>query len=133
MNKIKTYLNNHAKTLMSKYVYSYFLIFLIPFLLVSTIWYQTSLKSISHQIDATMDSYLLQVDNSWVNQLSQLENLAAQISQDYKLSSYMVNHNYYSKEAKEELVRYKLNSQLVDDVYLYFYNKPDQLDRKSVV
>lgn len=111
---------------MSKYVYSYFLIFLIPFLLVSTIWYQTSLKSISHQIDATMDSYLLQVDNSWVNQLSQLENLAAQISQDYKLSSYMVNHNYYSKEAKEELVRYKLNSQLVDDVYLYFYNKPDQ-------
>jgi len=126
MNKIKTYLNNHAKTFMSKYVYSYFLIFLIPFLLVSTIWYRTSLKSISQQIDATMDSYLLQVDNSWVNQLSQLENLAAQISQDYKLSSYMVNHSYYSKEAKEELVRYKLNSQLVDDVYLYFYNTPNQ-------
>lgn len=110
-----------------QYVLSYLLVFLLPFSVVSWIWYHTSISSINEQMELSVTNYLLQAKSIINSQLLQLDLAAKQMTTDSKLSEYMLNDPYYTVEAQQELQRYKLNQRLVQEVYVYHYSHPDTL------
>lgn len=111
----------------SKTIGSYLLVFLIPFLLVSIVWYQASVKSINQQVAMTAKNQLLQLKYSLENNFLQLNNLTQQLTRDHHLSLNQLNHPYYAKEGKETLQTYKVTNKIVEEVYLHFKEIPDQL------
>lgn len=106
---------------------SYLLIFLLPFSLVSFIWYQTSSESIHHQIKLAAKNQLLQAKHAFESQLLQLDDLSHQIPYEASLDETQVFHPYYGLKAEESLKKYRMNSALIEEVYMYFYENPFEL------
>lgn len=84
---------------------SYLLIFLLPFSLVSFIWYKTSSESIHHQIKLAASNQLLQAKHAFESQLLQLDDLSHQIPYEANLDGSHAFHPYYGLKA-EETVNY---------------------------
>lgn len=78
---------------------SYLLVFLIPFLTVSWIWYATSVKSINEQVALTAKNQLIQLKYSLENNFLQLNYLTQKMTDDHQLSLNFLTHPYYSKQA----------------------------------
>ncbi|MCD5001901.1 AraC family transcriptional regulator [Enterococcus saccharolyticus] len=110
-----------------RYVFSYLLVFLLPFSIVSIIWYKTSTDSINNQIDLSAQNHLLQVKSIMSANLRQLDYLTDQISNNPLLSEKMFEHPYYSLEASKELLRNKVNSNIIEELYVYYYNQPEKV------
>ncbi|MGX7418235.1 helix-turn-helix domain-containing protein [Carnobacterium gallinarum] len=110
-----------------QYFFSYFLIFIIPFSIISIIWYQTSIQSIEKQIQLSTQNYLLQAQTTMSDHLKQLEFISKQLSLDSKVSINMATHPYYSIEARSELARYKISSNLIDELFVYYYDEPNKV------
>lgn len=106
---------------------SYLVVFLIPFLLVSLIWYDTSTSSINRQVELSAENQLIQAKSAFESQLLQLSEMSNRIPYDSKLTHDMAAHAYYSIDAKNELAKYRMNSNLIDEVYLYYYEEPRKL------
>lgn len=115
------------KTMFQQYIYMYMLLFAIPFLIISTIWYQTSKNGLEKQISQSMTNSLERVQGSLTSQLDNLVKLSKQMPSDNRITPFMLEHDYYAKEGIDELKRYSLNSPLIEDVFLNFDNKPDIL------
>lgn len=75
---------------------SYLIVFLVPFLIVSGIWYKTSTDSINSQVELSSRNHLLQLKSSFENNLLQLNDLSHQIPHDVKLTLQMLKHPYYT-------------------------------------
>jgi two-component system response regulator YesN len=101
--------------------------FLVPFLIISTIWFQTSSESIKEQVDLSLGNQLLQIKFSTENTFTQIDSLVQQIPYDDTISSYKLKHPYYGMVAQKDLSRYKLNNSFVDDLFLYYFDNPDEL------
>ncbi len=109
-----------------RYVFSYLLVFLLPFSIVSIIWYKTSTDSINKQIELSAQNHLLQVKAIMSANLRQLDSLTEQISKNGLLTEKMFDHPYYSFEASRELQRNKVNSNIIEDLFVFFYDRSDQ-------
>lgn len=109
--------------LLYKYIISYLLVFLVPFLIMSTIIYYNSVSSLRQEIEQSNINKLEQVERITNERMSELETLAARISYDQRLTPYMMNHGYYSKEAIDELGKYKANSSIIEELFVYFHDE----------
>ncbi|MHC5269745.1 helix-turn-helix domain-containing protein [Enterococcus sp. LJL98] len=114
-----------------RYVYSYLLVFLLPFSIVSFIWYRTSTTSINDQIDLSAKNQLIQVQSIMSGNLSQLDLITKQMTYNSALTEKMATHPYYASEMLKELQRYKLYSSLIEELYMYFYDLPDKIFSSS--
>lgn len=106
---------------------SYLFVFLIPFVLVSTIWYQTSNKSIQQQIQLSAKNQLLQAKTAFEEQLMQLDDVSHQIPYDVNLTNDRVFHPYYGFLAAKELQKFKGSNNFVQQIYLYYEKTPEKL------
>src|SRR5690625_2658688 len=104
-----------------KYLFSYFIIFLIPFTMVSAIFYKTSVQNLREEIIKFNTDKVEQVKEFLDKRMKELEGIANRISLDNQLTPYMFSDPYYSKEAVKELTSYKANSAIIDELYLYYY------------
>lgn len=109
-----------------RYILSYLLVFLVPFSLISIIWYKTSIDSLNDQIRLSSRNYLLQVRSIIANNMSQLDMLTKEIGANPKTTEKMAKHPYYSVEMMKELQRYKITSNIIDEMYIYYYDEPNK-------
>lgn len=110
-----------------RYVFSYLLVFLIPFLFVSFVWYQTSTSSINQQIDLSAKNQLLQARTTLRDNFSQFDLITTQMRYNSLLTEKMATHPYYSSQTTKEIQAYKINSSAIEDMYLHFNDAPDKL------
>lgn len=110
-----------------RYVLSYLLAFLLPFSIASIIWYQTSTTSINDQIDLSAKNQLLQVQSIMSGNLTKLDLITKQMGYNSLLTEKMATHPYYASEMIKELHRYKIYGSLIEELYLYYYDMPDQM------
>lgn len=104
-----------------KYLLSYFIIFLIPFTMISIIFYQTSVQNLKEEIIKSNTEKMGQVKEFSDTRMKELESIANRISLDHRLTPYMFSEPYQSKQAIKELTSYKVNSAIIDELYLYYY------------
>lgn len=121
-NKLSKYSLRKQKTFY-RYVLSYLIVFLIPFSIATVIWYKTSTDSINNQIDLSAENQLLQVQTIISKNMEQLQAITKEISTNPELSEKNFTHPYYSLEARRELQKYKLNSSIIEEMYLHFDHK----------
>lgn len=106
-----------------KYLLSYIIIFLIPFITISIIFYHISVQNLREEIINSNTDKIEQVKEFSDSRMSELENIATRISLDHRLTPYMFSQPYQSKEAIKELTSYKVNSAIVDELYIYFHGE----------
>ena len=107
------------------YVFSYILVFIVPFSIMSYIFYYNSVKSLREETELSHTHNLSIVKNMVDNHIKELNKIGALISYDNKLSQYMVNINDIRPEAITELNKYKENSSIIDELYLHYYKEND--------
>lgn len=89
---------------------------------MSTIIYYHSVLSLRQEIEQSNINKLQQVENITNERIKELATLAARISYDPRLTPYMISHGYYSREANEELKKYKANSSIIEELFVYYHN-----------
>ena len=94
--------------------------FFIPLVIMGIIIYKNSVVSLREGIEQSNIDMLNQVKNMTDERMEELEKLALRISYDYRLTPYMVNDGFYGKEAIEELNKYKANSSIIKELFLYY-------------
>ncbi|RKN85176.1 helix-turn-helix domain-containing protein [Paenibacillus ginsengarvi] len=101
---------------------SHVLIFAIPFLILSVVVYYNAVVKFKSEIESSNMYKLNQVMNSFDLLAKGLDNTAARLSIDSKLTPFMVKNGTYKEiEAIEELGKYKANNAIVDELTLYFH------------
>lgn len=103
-----------------RYFLSYFVIFLIPFVVMSTIIYYQSVETLKTEINQSSMNKLTQVRNIVDGQLKEFGNIANRISNDPKLTPYMISHPYSQMIAIRDLYKYKINSSILNQLFLYY-------------
>ncbi|MGX7238125.1 helix-turn-helix domain-containing protein [Enterococcus phoeniculicola] len=58
--------------------------------------------------------------------MSQLDMLTKEIGANPKTTEKMAKHPYYSVEMMKELQRYKITSNIIDEMYIYYYDEPNK-------
>jgi len=111
----------------SKAILSYLIVFLLPFLIISSIWYVASVESIQQQVELMAKNQLIQLKYSLENNFIQLNYLTQKMSGDYLLTLNSMRHPYYAKEGKERLQAYKMTSEFVEETYLHYKDDQDRL------
>ncbi|WP_019421965.1 helix-turn-helix domain-containing protein [Paenibacillus sp. OSY-SE] len=112
---------NHFKSkLLIKYILSYLSIFLVPIIIMTVIIYENAVNNLRSEIEQSGISHLEQAKMNIDGRMTELSEIAARISFDSKLTPYMVQHFYYSGEAIEALDKYKANSSIINELFLYF-------------
>ncbi|TDQ36077.1 AraC family transcriptional regulator [Aureibacillus halotolerans] len=107
-----------------RYLVSYFVIFLVPFLVMGVILYQQSVVQLRSTIEESNMSKLKQLQTFFDGRVEELSKMASQISYDHRLTPYMVQHSYFGQEAIRELSKYQVNNAIIHDLYLYYPNSP---------
>lgn len=107
--------------LLYKYIVSYLIVFLVPFFIMNLVIYLNSVSSLRAEIEQANINQLEQVETITNDRIKELEMLAARMSYDPRLTPYMLNHNYYSGEGIEELNKYKDNSAIVEELFVYYH------------
>lgn len=113
--------NRIKSRLLYKYIVSYLLVFLVPFMVMSMIIYYNSVSSLRQGIEQSNINKLEQVESITDERMSELGTLAARISYDPRLTPYMMSHDYYSGEAIDELKKYKANSSIIEELFVYYH------------
>ncbi|WP_163536234.1 helix-turn-helix domain-containing protein [Gracilibacillus sp. YIM 98692] len=107
--------------LLVKYIASYLLVFLVPFIIMSSIIYLNSVSNLKEEIEQSNISKLEQVATITNERVSELETIANRIAYDPRLTPYMVSHEYYGSEAIAELRKYKANSSIIEEIFIYYH------------
>lgn len=119
-------MNKKNKRLFYKYLISYFIVFLIPFIAISAVFYHTSVQNLRDEITKFNTDKVEQAKEFLDTRMKELEGIANRISLDNQLTPYMFKDPYDSKQAIKELTSYKVNSGIVDELYLH-YNGDNQI------
>jgi AraC-like DNA-binding protein len=114
--------NSFKSKLLLKYALSYILMFLIPLTGVTIFIYENAINDLRREIEQTNVNQLIQVKLSIDERMSELQQITSRIAYDKHLSSYMVHHPYFEMEAIDALGNYKVNSSILEDLFLYFHN-----------
>ena len=107
-----------------KYFFSYFLIFLIPFTLISFSFYFVATKNLRDTIISSNTATLEQVRDFTDDRLSELRKLAVRISLDHRLTPYKLSQPYTGKEGIGELITYEVSNSVIDTLVLTFFDDP---------
>ncbi len=103
-----------------KYFISFFLVYLIPVLVLGAMLYWNAVHELRDEIEALNLDKLSQIKLTLEEDLRGLEQTAGKMSFDPRLTPYMVTGNAYTKrEAIDELGKYKINSPFADELFLY--------------
>ncbi|RXZ79459.1 helix-turn-helix domain-containing protein [Paenibacillaceae bacterium] len=114
---------NHFKSkLLLKYALSYILIFLIPLTCVTFFIYQNAVVNLRSEIEQSNVNQLNQVKTTIDGHITGLHEIASKISYDERLTPYMIHHPYYSREAITALAGYKANSNILEELFLYYHD-----------
>ncbi len=109
------------KTTFMKYFISFFLLFLIPVLVLGALLYWNTVRKLQEEVESFNLAKINQARTLLDEQFRGLEQTAGKISFDPRMSSYMFTGDAYTRiEAIEELKRYKINNPFADDLYVYF-------------
>lgn len=127
MKKISLFKLKFKKRNFQRYIISYLLVFLLPFSIISIIWYTTSKESLNNQIELSTRNYLLQVRSIFSSNFSQLDLLTREVASNPKITPKTVTHPYYVLETMKELQRYKVTNNSIEEMYLYYYEEPNIL------
>lgn len=92
-------------------------------MIMSAIIYYNSVSSLRQEIEQSNLNKLEQVEKITAERMKELETLAARISYDPRLTPYMISHDYYSGEAIDELKKYKANSSIIEELFVYYHAK----------
>ncbi|MCJ8009417.1 helix-turn-helix domain-containing protein [Lederbergia wuyishanensis] len=106
-----------------KYILSYMFIFLIPFSIMAFIFYQNSVNSLRKEIELTNINNLNNIKTLTDNRMKELTKIGALISYNPQLTPYMIGKSEFQAEAISELTKYKENSSIITEIYLYYYNQ----------
>jgi two-component system response regulator YesN len=108
-----------------KYFLSYLFIFSIPLIILGALIYYNAVVSLRAEIEQAHLNQLQQVKDNTDLRITELNQIAARMAYDSRLTPYMVrNGGYEAREAIEELVKYKLNSAILEEVFMYFRGDP---------
>ncbi|MFB5761596.1 helix-turn-helix domain-containing protein [Paenibacillus medicaginis] len=116
--------NDFKSKLLLRYTLSYILIFLIPLTGVTMLAYNSAIANLRSEIEQSNVNQLNQVRMTIDSRMAELQDIAGRIAYDEHLTHYMARHPYYSREAINALANYKANSQILDDLFLYFRGDP---------
>lgn len=104
-----------------KYFLSFFVIFLIPLLILGFALYWNMVHKYREKVTALNIEKLGQVKAMLEDRFRDLEQTAAWISFDPRLTPYRVMRDPYSrKEAADELKKYRTHQGFADEIFLYF-------------
>ncbi|NGP43916.1 AraC family transcriptional regulator [Bacillaceae bacterium SIJ1] len=106
-----------------KYFLSYLVIFLVPFLVMGSSLYKQSVIELKSTIENSNVDKLKQLQMFVDSRVEELREISTQIAYDQRLTPYMVNHSYYGLEAREELEKYRVNSSMIKEIFLYYPNQ----------
>jgi len=112
--------NKSRSSLFYKYLLSHMIIFLVPFIVVSAIFYHKSVESLHNEIIRSNVNKLNQLKDMMNARTTELEEIAMMISFDSRLTPYKVSTPYFDGQAINELKRYKVSSLIADDLLLYY-------------
>ncbi|GIP35129.1 helix-turn-helix domain-containing protein [Paenibacillus sp. J2TS4] len=112
--------NLFKSKLLLKYIWSYILIFLIPLIILTFLIYHNAVKNLRTEIEQSNVNQLNQVKHNIDARMTELRDVATRIAYDERLTPYMVSHPYYSRDAIQMLEKYKANSSILDEIFLYF-------------
>src|SRR5699024_3222101 len=94
---------------------------------MSFIIYKNTVTELREEIEQSNANKLQQVVDMTNNRLEELESIAAMISFDSRLTPYMMEDDYYRKRAIQELKKYRVNSSIIEDVFVYYPNVDNDL------
>lgn len=114
-------------SLIYKYIISYLLVFLIPFVFMSVFIYYNSVSGLREEIEQSNINKLEQVESMTNERIKELDKIASSIAYDPRLTPYMMKHGYYGKEAQDELRKYKENSSIIQELFVYFYSQDQSI------
>ncbi|MUV37270.1 Histidine kinase [Lentibacillus sp. JNUCC-1] len=117
---MKTLIKRLRSQLFLKYTLSYLFVFIVPFALMSVFLYHNSIADLRDQAKDSIQNKAQQTERYTTERFKELDQIAARIANDYHLTPYSVNHDYYSKEAITQLKNYKDNSAILKNIYLYY-------------
>ena len=117
------FLKNYKEKVLKKYFLTYLLIFLIPFIILTISLYQFSAGSYKKQLEEANLNNLAQLTTYLDNEFNTYQDTANSIRVNQKLSSFYLNHPYYSMDAKLELNKYSVNSMFVKELFIYYPQK----------
>lgn len=106
------------------YIFSYLLIFIIPFSIMSLIFYHNSVKSLRTEIELSNINNLNNIKRLVDGRIKELNNIGALISIDQNLRPYRLAKYENLPEAIDEIMKYKQNSSIIEDIYLYYFHQP---------
>lgn len=115
--------NKRHSLLFYRYLISYMLIFSIPFITISIIFYYMSINNLKNEIIQSNTSKLEQVmdfTNSWTYEF---KNIATRISYDSRLTPYMLKQPSTGVEAINQLSSFQVNSSIIDNIYLIYHDE----------
>jgi Response regulator containing CheY-like receiver domain and AraC-type DNA-binding domain len=106
-----------------KYFVSFFVIFLIPLLILGLALYWNMVHKYREKVAALNVEKLEQVKVMLEDRFRDLEQTAAWISFDPRLTPYRITRDLYSrKEAVDELKKYRTHQGFADEIFLYYRN-----------
>ncbi|HLR75487.1 MAG TPA: hypothetical protein VK077_09450, partial [Virgibacillus sp.] len=109
--------------LLYRYIVSYLLVFLLPFLVMSIIIYKNSVTNFREEIEQSNLNKLQQAATILNDRVSELDNLTMRIANDYRVSPYMMKHDFHVTEGINELKKYKANSSIIEEVFIYYHDE----------
>ncbi|WP_066188207.1 helix-turn-helix domain-containing protein [Gracilibacillus timonensis] len=113
--------------LVYRYIISYILVFLIPFVFMSLYVYYQSSVSLREEIESSNVNKLEQIESITNERIKELENTASKIAFSPQLTPYKISHRYYGGEAIEELSNLKDNNAIIHELFIYLYEQEQLL------
>jgi two-component system response regulator YesN len=111
---------NFKSKVFYKYFLSYLIVFIIPVMILGTMFYRSAVVNLQHEIELTNMNQLKQARNVIEQQYQILQNTATRISLDPNLfQSKVKNGGYESLLVWNELKKYNSNI-IADEVFLYY-------------
>ncbi|MFD0710527.1 helix-turn-helix domain-containing protein [Paenibacillus sp. GCM10027626] len=110
----------YKSKLLLKYIFSYILIFFVPLAVLAFFIYQNAVNNLRSEIEQSNTNQLNQVKLTIDARMTELRDIATRIALDEQLTPFMVRHPYYTREAIQALDKYKANSAILDEIFLYF-------------
>lgn len=114
--------NYFRSKLLLQYIWSYILIFLIPLVVLTIFIYQNAVNNLRSEIEQSNVNQLNQVKLNIDSRMTELRDIASRIAYDEQLTPYMIRHPYYSRDAISALGKYKANSSILEELFLYYRN-----------
>ncbi|HEY4538298.1 MAG TPA: helix-turn-helix domain-containing protein [Erysipelothrix sp.] len=117
---MREFFSVYKEKVLKKYFFTYLLIFLIPFFILSISLYQFSAGTYNKRIEDSNLNHLTQLSSYLDDEFESYKNIASSIRVNQKLSSFFLNHPYYNLDAKLELNKYTLNTKFLKELFIYY-------------